>query len=121
MIRKIGDGAEIQEKRKNEDPKRLGSRLIDAETEKKLIDVGGFSKKQLFNRRGTPAERGLGTLLEKDDEIVEILPGQVRIKTREGTVQTFYDLDAPQAFLKPVEPAKQDEKSDREPDSGTSS
>ena len=118
MIRKLGDNTEIQEKRKAEDPKRLQSRLIDAETEKRLIEVGGFTKKQLFNRRGTPSERGLGSLLEKDDTILEILPGQVRIKTREGTVQTFYNLDAPQAFLKPWKPGESDEKADPKPDSG---
>lgn len=120
MIRKVGDADQIQEKRKNDDPKKLGSRLIDAETEKKLIEVGGFTRKQLYNRRGTPAERGLGTLLEKDDQIIEILPGRVRVKTREGTIQTFYNLEAPQPFLKPIEGVESNEKSDREPDSGAS-
>ncbi len=71
-------------------------------------------------RRGTPSERGLGSLLEKDDQIVEILPGQVRIKTREGTVQTFYNLDAPQEFLKPYDHGTSDEKPDQKPDSGKS-
>lgn len=117
MIRKIGDGVEIQEKRKGEDPKRLGSRLIDAQTEKQLIEVGGFTRKQLYNRRGTPSERGLVTLLEKDDQILEVLPGCVRIKSREGTVQTFYNLDSPQDFLTPV---SSNEKPDPKPDSGTS-
>lgn len=112
MIRKIGDSAEIQEKRKAENPQKLGSRLIDAETEKKLTEVGGFSRKQLFNRRGTPAERGLGTLLEKDDQIIEVVPGQIKIRTREGTVQTFYNLEAPQEFLRPTEPGKPDGKPD---------
>ena len=118
MIRKIGEDSEIQEKRKGENPQKLGSRLIDAETEKKLVEVGGFSKKQLFNRRGTPAERGLGTLLEKDDQILEVLPGQVKIKTREGTVQTFYNLEAAQEFLSPADPVKPDGKRDGKGEGG---
>jgi hypothetical protein len=106
MIRKIGDSTEIQEKRQADDHRKLGSRLIDAETEKRLIEVGGFSRKQLYNRRGGPAERGLCTLLEKDDQIVEVLPGQVKIKTREGTIQTYYNLEAAQDFLRPDAPGK---------------
>lgn len=117
MIRKIGEAVEIQEKRQAEDPKKLTSRLIDAQTEKKLVEVGGFTRKQLYNRRGTPADRGLGTLLEKEDQIIEVLPGQARIQTREGTVQTFYNLDMPQDFLKPLSSY---EKPDPKPDSGKS-
>lgn len=120
-MRNVGnETGDVQEKRKKDEPKGLKSRLIDADMEKQLIEVGGFTKQQLHNRRGTPAERGLGTLLEKDDQILEVLPGKVRIKTREGTVQTFYNLDAPQDFLKPVEPRKSNEKSDPEPNSGIS-
>lgn len=119
-MRKFADADTVEEKRKNDDPRKLGSRLIDAETEKKLIEVGGFTRKQLYNRRGTPAERGLGTILEKDDQIIEILPGLVRVKTREGTIQTFYNLDAPQPFLKPIAGGPSNQKPDREPDSGSS-
>jgi hypothetical protein len=101
MIRKIGDNTEVQEKRTSDDQGKLKSKLIDADTEKKLV-AAGFTKKMLYNRRGGPGEKGLSTMLEKDDEIIEIKPGQVKIKTREGTIQTFYDLEAPQDFLKPV-------------------
>lgn len=102
MIRKIGETSEIQEKRTGDDHGKLKSKLIDAQTEKKLLEAG-FTKKLLYNRRGGPGEKGLSTMLEKDDEIIEVKPGQVRIKTREGTVQTFYDLDAPQEFLKRID------------------
>lgn len=102
MIRKIGETTEIQEKRTSDDQGKLKSKLIDAQTEKKLLEAG-FTRKQLYNRRGGPGEKGLATMLEKEDRIIEVKAGQVKIKTREGTVQTFYDLDAPQDFLKPVD------------------
>lgn len=102
MIRKIGETTEIQEKRTTDDQGKLKSKLIDAATEKQLLEAG-FTKKQLYNRRGGPGEKGLATMLDKEDRVIEVRRGQVKIKTREGTVQTFYDLDAPQEFLKPLE------------------
>lgn len=96
------DADEGDEKRKSDDPRKLTSKKVTDELERELIEIGGFSKKALFNRRGGIGDRGLAALLEAGDTIVEVLPGQVRIKTREGTIQTFYDLEREQDFLKRV-------------------
>jgi hypothetical protein len=99
MIRKSAPGDEPPEKRTTDDARKLSSRAIDSELEKRLLEAGGFSRKQLYNRRGGHAEKGLALLLDPGDQITDVLPGQARIRTREGTLQTFYNLERSQDFL----------------------
>ena len=102
MIRKVTESEEIEEKRRTDDHRKLSSKHISPEMDKQLSEIGGFSRKQLYNRRGGPTDKGLALLLEPGDELIEVVPGRARIKTREGTVQTFYNLEQPHDFLTPV-------------------
>lgn len=104
MIRKAR-GTEVKEdKRKREDPQRLSSGRVDPEVERRLVETAGLTKKQIYNRRGPLWEKGLVALLDPGDTIVEVTPAGVVIRTREGTIQTCYNLDRPQPFLVPVTP-----------------
>jgi len=89
-----------EDKRKGVEPWKLRSKWISEDLEKQILEVGGFSTAQIYNRRGGLAERGLACLLEPGDKIVEVLTGRVKIQTREGAVQTFYNLDVEHDFLK---------------------
>ncbi|MBI4862328.1 MAG: hypothetical protein HY815_19025 [Candidatus Riflebacteria bacterium] len=102
MIRKTNLRELAEEKRKADDQKKLRSKWITDELERRLLEVGGFSRNQLYNRRGGPAERGLTSLLETGDQIVDVLPGRVVIKTREGTIQSYYNMEKAHDFLQPV-------------------
>jgi hypothetical protein len=115
MIRKgrnEGPGS-TEEKRQVEDPRRMMSKWIDDATEKRLLEAG-FSRKQLYNRRGSPSDRGLASLMEPGDKIIEVLPGMCRIQTREGTIQTYYSLEQDHPFLKKVAPGSMNS-DDKEP------
>ena len=105
MIRKKGKQGPAQEKRKAEESERLSSGRIDPATERKLIEVSGFTRRQLYNRRGALWEKGLAAVLDSTDTVVGATEQGALIKTREGTQQTFYNLDRPQPFLAPIAPA----------------
>jgi hypothetical protein len=88
------------DKRRADDQKKLRSKWISEDLEKRLIEQGGFSKPKLYNRRGSLSERGLASLMEQGDNVQDVKPGEIRIQTREGTVQTFYDLEAEHDWLR---------------------
>lgn len=89
-----------EERRQAEDIGGVQSRLIEPEVEKDLVEKGQFSLSLLYNRRGGLQERGLAGLLEQGDQIVEITPGIATVRTREGTLQTFWDLNREHVFIR---------------------
>ena len=90
-----------EDKRKSDDPRKLGSKRISTEEEDALL-AAGFTRGQLYNRRGGLVERGLASLLEPGDVIEAIETGKVLIRTKEGVIQTFWNLTQPQPFLRPL-------------------
>lgn len=90
-----------EDKRTSDDPRKLGSKRISEDEEAALL-AAGFTKSQLYNRRGGLVERGLASLLEPGDAIESIEPGRVLIRTKEGSHQTFWNLNQTQDFLRPI-------------------
>lgn len=82
------------------DDTRIPGRKLTADDESRLIQVTGFTRKQLYNRRGWHSERGVATMLEAGDTIESIDENHVVIRTAAGTVQTVYNLEKETPFLK---------------------
>lgn len=76
---------------------------IDDELEGKLREVAGLTPEQMYERRGSWADRGLAAFLEKGDRIVSVQSDHVVIEKADGAVQRFWNLDRPSAFLRPSE------------------
>lgn len=88
----------------SEDEGKIPRKKLTQEQETQLLELTGFSRPQLYNRRGWHSERGLATLLDAGDVIEEIHPTHVVIRTAEGSRQTLYNLDRETPFLKKLEP-----------------
>ncbi len=101
--RKPGSGeAEAERRERQDEPAIPGSDRIDAATEARLMEVAGFTRAELYERRGALSRRGLVSFLEPGDKILEVAADHVRIRRKEGPVQTFWNLRRPPAWLRPI-------------------
>ncbi|TPW08464.1 MAG: hypothetical protein FD129_2436 [bacterium] len=88
----------------SEEDGKIPRKKLTQEQETQLLELTGFSRPQLYNRRGWHSERGLATLLDAGDVIEEIHSTHVIIRTAEGSRQTVYNLERETPFLKKLEP-----------------
>ena len=100
MVKDSNKVHEHEERRKSGSDAKMRSKLIDEELEKRLMEVTGLTKSDLYNRRGGLSERGLAALLEPGDTIVEVLDNHVVIQTKDGTRQTYWNLNRELPFLR---------------------
>ena len=100
MVKHTDKSHEGEERRKGSSDAKMRSKLIDEELEKRLMEVTGLTKSDLYNRRGGLSERGLAALLEPGDTIVEVLADHVVIQTKDGTQQTYWNLNRELPFLR---------------------
>ncbi len=100
MVKNNVSSHEQEERRKGASDAKMRSKLISEELEQRLMEVTGLTKSDLYNRRGGLSERGLAALLEQGDTIVEVLDDHVVIQTKDGTQQTYWNLNRELPFLK---------------------
>lgn len=97
-------GGEAPERRGRDDDAAVpGDGRLPPEVEKRLLEVAGFDRKALYERRGALICRGLAALLERGDEVVEVHPDHARIRRVDGVEQTFWNLDADPPWLTRVD------------------
>lgn len=87
------------DRRKQAEPAKMRSKKIDEVLEDKLLNVAGFTRADLYNRRGGLSERGLVALLESTDEICEVKADHVVISTADGSKQTFWNMKKDLPFI----------------------
>ncbi len=79
---------------------QIPGRKLTRAQEAQLMEKTGFSRGQLYNRRGWHSEKGLAAMMDSDDNVVEVHETHVVIQTSSGAVQTLYNLEKETPFLK---------------------
>ncbi len=83
-----------------------GERL-SPELETQLMEKTGFTRAELYNRRGAITEKGLTGMLVPGDKILETHEDHAVIERPGGIIQTIWNLRKFPAWAKPVEPTKE--------------
>lgn len=87
---------------------KLRSKKISAAHEQELLERAGFTSKELYNRRGWLDAKGLASVMEQGDHIVEVAEDHVVLSTPSGVRQTFWNLRKDLPFLRHVGERKEE-------------
>lgn len=88
-----GPRDEGEERRSGQEPRYpTSAETLGEEVAQEILEVAGFRPEDLFERRGPLTTRGLAYLLQPGDEVLEVLSDHVRIRRRDGSVQSFWNI-----------------------------
>jgi hypothetical protein len=84
-----------------------GERL-PPDLEGQLLARAGFTRKDLYERRGPLIRQGLARLLQAGDEILEVQEDHAVIRKADGSLQSFWNIAKRPAWVTPVTPETAD-------------
>jgi len=91
------------ERRRGEDTRGIPSNeVLDEAMEARLMDMAGFDRNDLYERRGPVTRRGLAHLLEPDDAILAVERDHAVIRRKDGSVQTFWNLRRDPSWIRRI-------------------
>lgn len=96
------NGTPDKERRSDESAPKMRSKKIDASQEQELLQKAGFTDKDLYNRRGWLDKKGLASIMETGDRIVEVCDDHVILETPSGVRQTFWNFRKDLSFLRHI-------------------
>jgi hypothetical protein len=69
------------------------------------MGVAGFTRADLYDRRGPAFRWGLTRFLEPGDQVIEVHADHARIQRKDGHQQTFWNLAKLPPWLRRKEPS----------------
>lgn len=104
----LRDAADERRRQTRDDDIPEDGERLPPDLEGQLLARAGFTRKDLYERRGPLLRQGLVRLLRQGDQILEVLDDHAVIRKADGSIQTFWNLAKRPAWVTPVEPAPND-------------
>lgn len=81
---------------------------LPPDLEGQLMARAGFTRQDLYERRGPLIRQGLARLLRAGDEILEVREDHAVVRKADGSIQSFWNLAKRPYWVTPAEPGSTD-------------
>lgn len=106
--KELRDAAQERRRQRQDEAIPDDGERLPADLEGQLLGRAGFTRKDLYERRGPLIRQGLARLLRPGDEILEVREDHAVVRKADGSIQSFWNLAKRPSWVTPVAPGAPD-------------